>query len=343
MDEATKRQYEAEKQYGQHILQQARAKQKKRLTLVGPVLADPPVKSETPVTPEKPLEKALIAGRYPTQWLESQAPNKVSQNEADLLYPCPTCHEVPGVIQRGQWYRRRLCACEKAAYERKSLQRYEQDKREAHLAVPKKDWATYTWLGYDYSALAQRSLHNFEADLQPEGYGMTVEYLMRMVRQEKPFSNLLFYGEPGRGKTHLATALLNSCYERGYSCLFTLAKDYFDALYAADFPGKLKLRQRAGRADFFLIDDVDKALVKDPEGSAHQKGEFFQLLNIRYEAERPTFFTANSIQLKRWFDEWTVSRVQERLVKVPVSGEDYRELRAQRLRTQEEAKRETLA
>jgi DNA replication protein DnaC len=270
-----------------------------------------------------------LTGVYPEFLFETQ-PSNYSRNPDDLMYLCPTCGQCFGVIRKSNGYRRRPCQCMQDEYDRQDRLRFQESVRQERLAVPVKERVTYTWLGMDYSALAEHSLSNFEMQYQRNAFTLVAGYVKQNLARSAEKDNLLIYGEKaGLGKTHLAAALLNLCYEDGYSCLFMLAKDYFDALWASDFKDRLALRQRASKADFLLIDDIDKAEQKD---TSAQKSEFFQLLNLRYEAGRPTFFTANSADLSRWFNEWTISRVQERLLRIPVAGKDYREIRAERAR-----------
>lgn len=277
----------------------------------------------------KKKKTVFVADIYPERLFESQ-PQNYSKDPDTLCYPCPTCGETPGVIQRMNGYRRRDCSCAQKEYDRQDLLRFQESVRQDRLAIPVKERVTYTWLGMDYSSLAENSLTNFEMQFQQSAFLLVAGYMKQILTTRQAPENILIYGDKaGLGKTHLASALLNLCYERGSSCLFMLAKDYFDALWASDFKDRLALRQRAGKADYLLIDDIDKARQKD---TSAMKAEFFQLLNLRYVADRPTFFTANSSDLSQWFDEWTISRVQERLLRIPVSGMDYREIRADRTR-----------
>lgn len=284
-------------------------------------------------SPEQPqrLPKRIgaIADIYP-EFLFTSNPQMFSKTPEALDYACPTCGENPGTMKRRNGYKRRPCSCQQTEHERQDRLHFQESVRQDRLSIPARERKTYTWLGMDYSSLAEHSLSNFEMQLQPNAVALVVGYVRRLLARQPDMENVLIYGEKaGLGKTHLAAAILNCAYENGYACLFCTAKDYFDALWASDFKDRLALRQRASKADFLLIDDIDKADAKDPTA---QKNEFFQLLNVRYEAGYPTLFTANSSDLSRWFNDWTMSRVQERLLRIPVSGVDYRQVRAERAR-----------
>lgn len=294
-----------------------------------PVVAMLPAIMNPPLIEQKNRGVVAIAGAYPPILFETQ-PLHYSRIAETLEYLCPTCGEFPGLLRKSNGFHRRPCQCVQDEHDRQDILRFREHVRQERLAVPVKERITYTWLGMDYSSLAEHSLTNFEMQHQRGAFALVAGYAKQILTRGAEKDNLLIYGEKaGLGKTHLAAALLNLCYENGYSCLFMLAKDYFDALWASDFKDRLALRQRAARADFLLIDDIDKAEQKD---TSTMKSEFFQLLNLRYEAGRPTFLTANSADLSRWFNEWTISRVQERMLRIPVAGRDYREIRAERAR-----------
>jgi len=102
-------------------------------------------------------------------------------------------------------------------------------------------------------------------------------------------SNLLAFGPPGAGKSHLAAALGYALVEQGYRVLFTRTTDLVQRLQVA--------RQDLGLAS--AIENLDKydLLVLDDFSYVHKNqaetSVLFELIAARYE-RRSLFITANA-------------------------------------------------
>jgi DNA replication protein DnaC len=106
--------------------------------------------------------------------------------------------------------------------------------------------------------------------------------------------NIVFVGEPGRGKTGLACGLLLKALENGYRGQFIKAQNLFDEMYAslAD-RATPQLLKRLARMDVLLVDELGYVNLK-PE----QANIFFKLMEERYH-RHSTIITTNLV-----YDEW---------------------------------------
>lgn len=138
--------------------------------------------------------------------------------------------------------------------------------------------------------------------------------------------NVLIFGPPGVGKTHLAIGLGRAVVEAGHSVLFTSATALLAALAKAETEGQL-----AERLTFY---SKPKLLVIDELGylpferrSAHL---FFQLVARRYE-RASTLITTNQL-VTQWGtvfgDEVLAAAILDRLLHhsytLMIQGESYR-------------------
>jgi DNA replication protein DnaC len=140
----------------------------------------------------------------------------------------------------------------------------------------------------------RRTLDDFDFEFQPTVDRKLVNDLatLRFIAENRP---LLFLGQPGCGKTHLAVALAIAAVEAGYRGYFSTADDMAHALVAARRDGTFAHRLRTYTAPTVLVLD-DLGLLPVPPGGA---AEIFHVINTRYERGHPTLVTTN-----RGLPEW---------------------------------------
>ena len=141
----------------------------------------------------------------------------------------------------------------------------------------------------------RRTIEEFDYDFQPSVDRKLVEDLatLRFIDEHRP---ILFLGQPGCGKTHLAVALATLAVEAGYRGYFTTADNLCRTLVRASIEGNLASKLKTFTAPTVLVID-DVGLL--PIGGTEASSVFFQVVNTRYEKGLPTLVTTN-----RGLPEW---------------------------------------
>jgi len=134
----------------------------------------------------------------------------------------------------------------------------------------------------------RKTLDDFDFAFQPSVDRKLVEDLatLRFVEEGRP---VLFLGQPGCGKTHLAVALATKAVEAGYRGYFTSGADMCATIAAAYAEGSFATRMRTFTGPSVLvIDDVGLVPLDRAAGNA-----FYQVVNRRYELGSATIVTTN--------------------------------------------------
>src|SRR5690349_7333398 len=87
----------------------------------------------------------------------------MSQEPAEKTWTCPKCGTIPPVAFASGWYSRRMCACERAAFEAGEISLLREEQRSA------REIYAYTWLGKAWAepALTINTFATFRRERQP--------------------------------------------------------------------------------------------------------------------------------------------------------------------------------
>lgn len=183
---------------------------------------------------------------------------------------------------------------------------------EAAELAEKKGWSVEEYLHYLAShELEARKQRRIERNLKranlPEGKALATLKLSKLplkVRRQLPMlcegafvekaENVLAFGLPGRGKTHLLCAIVHELVQRGFTAYFTPAYQLVQQLLVAK--RELVLEQalrRLDRYDVVLVDDIGY-IQQDRE----EMEVLFTFLSQRYE-RRSVMITSNLV-----FSQW---------------------------------------
>ncbi len=107
---------------------------------------------------------------------------------------------------------------------------------------------------------------------------------------KNPEGWLVFMGETGCGKTHLAAAIVNYRYEAGKPALFVVVPEFLDHLRSAFSPeSKVSydtLFESVKTAPLLVLDDFGEQST-----TPWAREKLYQLINYRYNSRLPTVFT----------------------------------------------------
>lgn len=170
-----------------------------------------------------------------------------------------------------------------------------------------------------------KSLADFEFDYQPS-INQEQIYDFNSLRFIENIENIVFYGNSGVGKTHLAIALGVTAAQNRCSTYFIKCADLVDSLHKAYIEGRLseRLKKYSGYR-LLIIDELGYLPISKEDSKL-----LFQLIDKRYE-RNSTIITTN-INFSQWDelfgDPLIAGAIVDRLLHhasvVTIRGKSYR-------------------
>lgn len=189
------------------------------------------------------------------------------------------------IVRREKGFVRTQCPkCEKERREEKEKAAYlkrQQQKRELFIQA-------------NIPNFFQRcSVDNYDAEIEDQKHALftTKSYIEEFRRNGKGLYSLIYYGNSGNGKTHLAIAIMNAIIEMGFSATYASVQKVLGDVESANKFGSTEEDVHVNYAKFDL-------LVLDEIGVAQKRTEserdiLYHLINSRYEKQLPTIIITN--------------------------------------------------
>ena len=157
-------------------------------------------------------------------------------------------------------------------------------------------------------------------------YDTCVEYAHNFGK--KP-ANLLLFGRPGLGKTHLSAAIAREVSGKGFSVVYDTAGHIFERFEAQKFGRDEAERdvERVLNCDLLILDDLGTEMVTSFVQSA-----LYQIINGRLLEKKSTIVSTNLMPeaIAQRYSGQIASRIEGEYQLLPFVGEDIRVLKKKR-------------
>lgn len=171
------------------------------------------------------------------------------------------------------------------------------------------------------------SISTFPFDKQPSINKLQIQNLANLSFIERQ-ENIVLIGEPGTGKTGIASGLLRHSLINGYRGLFYDAQKLLENLYSS-LADKTTTRfiTTLSNISVLVIDELGYLTLTNEQCNA-----FFKLMSMRYDSKKSTIITTN-LDYPKWYDlfkqkalvDAMLDRLKHRCITIRIDGTSLRE------------------
>ncbi len=145
------------------------------------------------------------------------------------------------------------------------------------------------------------------------------------------------YGDNSSGKTYLTACVCNELVYQGWRCVYTNLAMILNEIknsYDGNGMGECAILKKLQSYDFAFIDDLGKEFLGreyNANSAKWAEQKLFEIVNSRYNAEKPTIFTSNysisELASVLNLDKAIIERINEMATRViKLEGDDFRSL-----------------
>ena len=235
----------------------------------------------------------------------------------DALEETPACSLCGDTGYRGG----QVCRCLRGYYAREQQRELS---RMLDLGSQSFDTFDLSWYS-DQIAPGQRK--SARQHMEEKVYNSCAEFASHFGRKPE---NLLLFGAPGLGKTHLSAAIAREVSEKGYSVVYDTAGRVFEQFEQQKFGREEEAGghvERVLNCDLLILDDLGSEMT-----TAFVQSALYQIVNTRLLERRSTIISTNLSpeKLAQRYTPQIASRIEGEYTLLPFVGEDIRKLKKER-------------
>ena len=237
----------------------------------------------------------------------------------DCLEEAPACPLCGDTGYRGG----QVCRCLRRYYARE-----QQKELSRMLDLGSQSFDTFDLDWYSDQLLPGQSKSERE-QMEGKVYETCVAFAHQFGRRAE---NLLLFGAPGLGKTHLSAAIARDVSDKGFSVVYDTASHVFERFEAQKFGGREDQEtaadvERVLNCDLLILDDLGTEMT-----TAFVQSALYQIINTRLMEKRSTIISTNLSpdKLAQRYSPQIASRIEGEYRLLAFVGEDIRKQKKRR-------------